>query len=79
MFGPRVGRGVRGEAFVRLDEVRDDCSSKDWGAYGAWEWPFLLLLCDGEGQGLDELPLFVGMLGLGVGTRSSSAGGCGLP
>jgi len=63
IFGHQVGPGARGEAFVRLDEFGDVYSSEDWVAYGAREWNLVLLPRNAEGQGMDELPLIMTMIG----------------
>ena len=73
-----VSPSVWGEAFVLLVEFSDVCASEDWGAHGAQEWHLLPLLHDGEGQGLDELPLVVCMIGRSIGRGSSAGGGSGL-
>ena len=69
IFDGRAGPGAWGEAFVRLDEFANVHSSEDSAAHGAKEGHLLLLPPDGEGQGLDELSLFVYIVGPGVGGR----------
>ena len=78
IFCRGVGVGARGEDFVLPDELGFVRSSEDWGAHGARECHLLLFLRDGEGQGLDELPVIVCMIGQGVGPRSRAGGGSGV-
>jgi len=60
--------------FVRFDELVDVRSFEDRGTHGAREGLFLLFLHDGEGQGLDELPLNMYMIGRCIGGRSGAGG-----
>jgi len=74
----QVGPGARREAFVRIDEVGNVYCSEDWGAHAAPEWHLLLFHHNGKCEGHNELPLFMDMIGRGVGGRSSAGGGCSM-
>jgi hypothetical protein len=73
-----VGPSASGAAFVFLNHLGDICSSKDWGTHGTQEWDSLHFFRDGKGQGLNELPLILCMIGRGISRRTRTDRGSGL-
>lgn len=61
-----------GGACLWSHEVVIVCSSNDWGTNAFREWNVSLLISHGRGQGLNELPWFVSMIGPGVGGTYSA-------
>jgi hypothetical protein len=78
ILGRQVGPGSRSEGVVSLAEFSDVCLSKEWCAHVPQFLHQVMHLRDGEGTGLDELPLIMYVIGGGIGRRPSAGGGSGL-